>query len=50
MRGKARLDHLFVSEMYIYRNNQNMIVIFALRLNIDDNFLFVNIIVPIWIV
>jgi hypothetical protein len=36
---KARPDRPSVSEGYIYRNNQNMVAIFAIRPYADDNFL-----------
>jgi hypothetical protein len=40
MRGEARPDCSSFSEVYIYRNNQNMMAIVGVRTNIDDNFLF----------
>jgi hypothetical protein len=39
MKGKARPDRAFVSKLYIYHNNENMITSIAVRPNIDNNFI-----------
>jgi hypothetical protein len=39
MREKAHPDRSFLTEVSIYRNNQNMIPIVAVRPNSDDGFL-----------
>jgi hypothetical protein len=39
MREKICLDYSSLSEVYIYRNIQNMITIVAVQTNNDDNFL-----------
>jgi hypothetical protein len=39
MRGKARPDHSSVPEIYIDRNNHNMIAIVAIWPTNDDDFL-----------
>jgi hypothetical protein len=39
MGEKARPDRSALSEVYIYRNNQNVIGIVAIRPNIDNDFL-----------
>jgi hypothetical protein len=39
MREKTCPDRSALSEVYVYRNNQNMIAIVAIRPNIDEDFL-----------
>jgi hypothetical protein len=38
-KSKARPDRSSVSEVYIYRNNQDTVAIAAVQPNINDNFL-----------
>jgi hypothetical protein len=45
---KARPDCLSISVVDIYRNNQNMIAIVAVRPNIDNNFSRRNRIADMW--